>query len=220
MNRALPFLAAIASLVFVAATPARAQVVVYKVDFSESRGVNFHTFDGGYIVAPLLGGTTSFLLTSSFQKRTYVNSAEGGKIFTAVNGRGEQKAVLSATTGSGTATGALVAFGDINYVLRVSSKTLTLAAKVAKTLTGTLVSSDDESTVDSTALDGSLGSAGFAQVKLVLDESQSNSANKDGLSMAQTIDVLKLELERQGYSAETGTTDTGTDTTTSVTVTP
>jgi hypothetical protein len=118
-----------------------------------------------------------------------------------VSGGGDQKAVLSATTGSGTASGAMVALGDINHVIKVNSRTLTLAARVAKSLHGTIVSADDESTATTTAVDGSIGAAGFADVKLVLDEDETNRANKDGLTQAETVDQLEIELERQGFSA-------------------
>ncbi len=221
MNRWFLFLlTAIATLGFSTAS-SKAQVVVYKIDFSNAKGVNFYSFDGGYVVVPLLGGSASFLLTSTTDEgRTYIESAEGGNFFTAVTSGGDQKAVLSATTGTGTAAGALVAIGDINHVIKVTSRTLTLAAKVAKSLSGTLVSADDESSAESTAIDGSIGSAGVADLKMSLDERETNDANKDSLSLADTLEVLKIELERQGYSAEGGD-DTGEEetTTTSTTVT-
>jgi hypothetical protein len=184
---------------------AHAQVLVYKADIGGAKGINFHTFDGGYVVAPLLGGAASFLLTSSEDGRTYTESADGGHLFTAVSGSGDQKAVVSATTGSGTASGTLVAIGDINHVIKVNSRTLNLAAKVAKSLTGTLVSADDEGESTTTAVDGSIGSAGVADLKLVLDEDLTHSANKDGLTVAETIEQAKLELDRRGYSPEGAT---------------
>jgi hypothetical protein len=183
-------------------TALQAQVLIYKVDIGGVKGVNFHTFDGGFVVAPLLGGAATFLLTSSEDGRTFTESPDGGNLFTAVTGSGDQKAVVSATTGTGTASGSLVAIGDVNHVIKVNSRTLTLAAKVAKTLIGTLVSADDESDSITTAVDGSIGSAGVADVKLVLDEDQTNSANKDGLSVAEAVDQAKLELERHGFSPE------------------
>lgn len=212
MNRWFLFLlTALATLGFSTAS-SKAQVLVYKLEFSNAKGVNFHSFDGGYVVVPLLGGSASFLLTSTEAQRTYTESSEGGNFFTAVSGNGDQKAVLSATTGTGTASGAMVAMGDINHVVKVTSRTLSLAAKVAKSLNGTLVSADDESEVESVAIDGSIGSAGVADVRLSLDDRETNDANKDGLSIADTLEVLKIELERQGYSAEA--TDDGEDTTT------
>lgn len=218
MHRLSLFLAATLGLLGFSTTSSQAQVLVYKIDFGGAKGINFHIFEGGYIVAPLLGGTASFLLTSTEGGRTYLESADGGNFFTAVTGGGDRKAVLSATTGSGTAAGAMVALGDINHVIKVNSRTLTLAARVAKSLNGTIVSADDESTVDSTAVDNSIGSAGFADLKMSLDEGQTNSANKDGLTMAETITQLKTELERQGFSAaDTGGVDPTPPTTTTTT---
>ena len=60
----------------------------------------------------------------------------------------------------------------------------------------------DESEASSTALDGSIGSAGIAELKLVLDEGQSNKANRDGLSVSETVEQVILELERRGFSPE------------------
>lgn len=201
MLRKFLYAVAIAIATLAAASPAAAQVLVYKIDFSGAKGINFHTFEGGFVVVPLLGGEASFLLTSTEDGRTYSESDSGGTFFTAVTGGGDQKAVLSATTGGGTASGALVALGDINHSIKVNSRTVTLAARVARSLNGTFVSADDESTAASTAVDGSIGSAGVADVKLSLDEDETNRANKDGLDVDTTLDKLKIELERRGFSA-------------------
>ena len=198
---------------------ATAQVLVYRIEISQANGINFHTFDGGFFAAPVLGGTGSFLLTSTAEGRTFTESASAGTLFTAV-GEGKKKAVISATTGTGTAHGAFVALGDIDHSLTVNSPTTSLTVKIAKSLTGSAVSADDESTATAPATDGSIGSAGFAQIRFVLDEGQTNSANKAGLSLTQTVEQLKVELGREGYSAAaavtpaTGTLTTGTPTTT------
>jgi hypothetical protein len=192
-----------------------AQVLVYRIEVSEGKGINFHAFEGGFFAAPVLGGAGSFLLTSVAEGRTFTESANAGSLFTAVGG-GKKKAVISATTGSGTAHGALVALGDIEQLLRVDSPTASLNVQVAKILTGETVSADDESSASAPASDGSIGSAGFAKIKFVLDEGQTNHANKGGLSLAQTVEQLKTELGREGYSAAApvtpaaGTTTTGT----------
>lgn len=184
----------------------QAQVLVYKLDLSNAKGINFHTFEGGYFVAPLLGGGGTFLLTTSEEGRQYIESAEGGRLFTALGKDGERKAVVSAATGGGTATGSLVAYGDINHLVKVNSPTSTLTARVARTMNGTLVSADDESSAETTAANGTIGTVGVADVKISLDEEETNAANKDGLTLEQAVEHLKLELERQGYSrVETGT---------------
>lgn len=222
MNRWFLIFAAIIATLGITETSSQAQVVVYKLDFSNAKGVNFYSFEGGYVVVPLLGGAASFLLTSSEDGRTYVESAEGGTFFTAVSSSGDQKAVLSATTGADTASGAMVAIGDINHVIKINSRTLTLAAKVAKSLNGTIVSADPETEAEATAIDGSIGSAGFADVKLSLDERETNDANNVALSVAATLENLKIELERQGFSsaADDGGEEEEVTTTTSSVTTP
>lgn len=176
------------------------QVLVYKIDVNDAKGINFHTFEGGYVVAPLLGGEATFLLTTKEDGRRFLESAGGGRLFTAVSGGGARKAVISANTGMGATDGALVVMGDINHAVKISNPTSTITARVAKSLNGTLVSADDESDAETEARDGSIGSAGVAEVKATLDETETNRVNRDGLTLEQAVDHLKLELEREGYS--------------------
>lgn len=185
------------------------QVLVYKFDTSDAKGINFHTFEGGYVVAPLLGGEATFLLTTKEDGRRYLEASGGGRLFTAVSGSGDRKAVISASTGLGTAEGAIVALGDINHTVKISSPTSTITARVAKTLHGTLVSADDESEAETEARDGSIGAAGVADVKITLDEKETNRVNRDDLTLAQAVEHLKLELEREGYSPVSGDDDDG-----------
>ena len=143
-----------------AVSRAGAQVLVYEIEFDKEQGINYHPFDGGFFVAPLLGGSGSFLLKSSDGGRSFAESDDSGRLFTAVDGK-EKKAVISATTGgSGTAEGALVAIGKIDHNLKVNSPTVSLTVRVAGSLSGTAVSADDESTASTVANDGSIGSAG------------------------------------------------------------
>lgn len=202
------------------ASKASSQVLVYRLEFGEGKGINYHTYEGGYFAVPLLGGTGSFLLTSTVTTHTYVQAADSGKLFTALNGN-DKKSVMSATTGSGTAKGAIVALGDVNHVIRVESPTYTLSAKIAKTLTGTAVTADDESGVTQTETSTGVGSAGVSSFKMIFDENQTSTANGLGLTLAKTLDQLILQLKTDGFTAEattstgtTGTTTTGTTGTT------
>lgn len=205
------------------ATSASAQVLVYKLDFRKDKGVNYHTFEGGYFIAPLLGGEGTFLLTDTTNGRVFTEAANAGRLFTAIN-RNETKAVISATTGSGTAEGAIVVIGDVNKTIRINTPTLSLAAKVAGRLAGMAVTADDESDADEPASDGSLGSAGFSQLVMELDEDETNRNNDKGFSLEKTVEALRTTLERAGYSE--ATTDDGedpsdtTDDTTTTTITP
>ncbi len=184
---------------------ASAQVLVYKLDFRKDKGVNYHTFSGGYFIAPLLGGEGTFLLTDATEGRTYLEAANAGRLFTAIN-RDETKAVMSATSGTGTAEGAMVAIGDVDKTIKVNSPTLSLAAKVAGKLTGMAVTADDESDADGPAKDGSLGSAGYSQLVMTLDEEATNRNNDKGYSVEKTVEALIAILERSGY-AEASTED-------------
>jgi hypothetical protein len=215
MNRALLLLLAVAGFLGITGT-SRAQVLVYKLDFSGAKGINFHTFEGGYVVVPLLGGSASFLLTSTHDDRSttgrsLTESSEGGTFFTAVTGSGDQKAVLSATTGGGTAEGAIVALGDIDHLIKVNNRTLSLSARVAKRLHGTIVSADAESEAEEPGVDGSIGSAGVADVKLLLDEDETNDSNREGDDIAKTIERLKEKLDRKGFSPVEGDDDDDDD---------
>lgn len=185
----------------IAVSTAGAQVLVYKIEITENEtGINYHPFEGGFFTAPLLGGSGTFLLTSSDGARTFTESADSGRLFTAVDGK-EKKAVISATTGGdSTAQGALVALGKIDYLLKVNSPTVSLSVRVADSLSGTAVSADDESEATAPADDGSIGSAGVSEIRLVLDKPSTNFANDHGLSLSQTVEELKLELGRQGFS--------------------
>ena len=211
MARFFAFIAACILVPGVMAPSLSAQVLVYELDISAAKGINFHPFEGGYFVAPLLGGNGTFLLTTSENGREYIEGSEGGRMFTGISGSGERKAVISAVTGGGTATGALVAQGDINHQLKVSNPTSTITAKVAKTLHGTLVSADDESSAESAGLDGSIGSAGTADVKASLEVDETNEVNKEGLTLEEAVEHLKLELARQGYSQAVADAEDETD---------
>ncbi len=194
------FFTALLAALILHTTAAHAQVLVYRISFSDAHGINYESFNGGYFAAPLLGGAGTFLLTSNDGARILTQSDGGGRLFTAVSG-GEKKSVIAAQTGGGTAGGAMVALGDINHTLQVQSPIATISIRVAKILTGTAVSADDESTTTDAPTDGSLGSAGFSQVHFTLDEAQTKAANQAGKSLSQALEQLKLQLEREGYSA-------------------
>lgn len=203
------FLALLLSLA--ALSSAQAQVLIYKLDFRKDKGINYHPFTGGYFIAPLLGGSGTFLLTSTEDERVYMEASDGGRLFTAISGGGDKKAVISASLGAGTAMGALVALGDINHTVHVRGPTYTLDARVAKSLTGMSVSADDESEAEGPALNGSIGAAGFSEIKINLDEEETNRANYKGQSLSQASEAIRLMLERQGFHNADGDDDDGDD---------
>jgi hypothetical protein len=202
MNRTLPWLILVVLGGFGIFVPrAQSQVLVYKLQIGDGKGINYSAYEGGYFVAPLLGGTGSFLLTSLDTRRSYVEAPDTGKLYTAVNDE-QKKAVIGARTGAGSAVGAMVAYGDIDHRLHVNAPTLDIHVRVAKTLSGTVVSYDDESERVEPTVDGSVGVAGMSSFKAVLDEDETWRANKAGLTLPQTVEQLKLKLEREGYGNE------------------
>lgn len=203
-------------LLLLAAAQADAQVLVYRLDFTKGKGINYQIFETGFFVAPLLGGKGSFLLATADGAKIYTESADSGNLFTAISGS-DRKAVMSASTTSGTATGAFVAIGDINHTIHVKSRAYTLSAQVARTLSGTAMSADDESTVSDTPFDHSIGTAGFSELKMVLDEKQTTTANEAANTVATTIAQLKIVLESEGFSLATASSGTTTTTTTTAT---
>lgn len=178
------------------------QVLVYEFHFSDEKGVNYHTFETGYFVAPILGGAGSFVLATN-EDRTYVTASESGQMFPAGD-RDERKAVVSATATKGSAKGQLVVIGDVDHLLKVSSPSVSLSVSVAKVLSGTSVFADSEAGAEKKVTDPSYGSAGSSKAKLTLDESETERANDDGLSIAATIERLAKLLERQGYAPYEG----------------
>jgi len=137
------FLATVLLATLLLQAAAHAQVLVYRIEFTKNSGINYNIFNGGYFAAPVLGGSGSFLLTSSEDGLSFTQSDSSGNLFTAVNG-GEKKAVISATTGTGTASGAFVALGDVDHTVSVNSPTVNLTVKVADKLTGMAVSADSD----------------------------------------------------------------------------
>lgn len=176
-----------------------AQVLVYEFHFSEEKGVNYHTFETGYFVAPVLGGMGSFVLATN-EDRTYITATDSGQLFPAGD-REVRKAVVSATTAKGSAKGQLVVIGEVEHLLKINSPTASLSVSVAKVLNGTSVFADNEGGQQRKVTDPSYGSAGASKAKLTLEEGETERANDDGLSVAATIERLAKILERQGYAS-------------------
>ncbi len=101
--------------------------------------------------------------------------------------------------------------GDINHTVQVRGPTYTLDARVAKSLTGMSVSADDESEAEGPALNGSIGAAGFSEIKASLDEEETNRANGKGQSLSQASEAIRLLLERQGFHNADGDDDDDDD---------
>lgn len=149
----LPVLTLLA-LALVFAPSARSQVVVYSVDFKHEDGFNIDFFNGGYFVAPALGGTGTFVLTSIDNgTKTLTSSAGTGNFFHGIDEHEKRFSVVSATGGDGsTSVASYVAFGEVNSTVELVTTDATYKLKLAKKLKGTSVAaSSAENTVTSSS---------------------------------------------------------------------
>ena len=93
------------ALLFLAVLPATAQLVVYEMDFKRTEGFNDRPFLGGYFVAPVVGGTGSFVFTQKGAAGVAVVPVnDGGRLFRAITDKGEVKWVAQAQVGGSTST--------------------------------------------------------------------------------------------------------------------
>lgn len=140
-------------------TTARSQVVVYKVNFEHVDGFNLEFFDGGYFVAPALGGSGTFVLTARVDGRKTVTSSAGtGSFFHGVDEGGKRMTVVSATGGDGsTSTSTYVAFGEVTGSVEIVTSLATYKVKVARKLEGQAIAVGDESGTTTTTTDSSSG---------------------------------------------------------------
>ncbi len=214
-----PLLLAVAAVLGVlgwTAPRAEAQVLVYQMDFSKTgRSINFEIYDRAYFVVNGLGGDGTFIVTYRENGRDFYLQSEGsGELFFAVR-PGSEKAVIRATADNGTAQSQYLLIGDLSSKISVNLRGQHVTLAVSPFLRGSALASDSEADVDFLSSDGSLGFAGFADIKAFLDRSRTRDANKANLDVSATVTNLITALENAGYedgAADDGTTDGGTDT--------
>lgn len=222
------------------APSANSQVVVYSVDFKHESGFNLEFFDGGYFVAPALGGQGTFILTAIVNgRRTLTSSAGTGNFFHGVDEKGKRITVVSATGGDGaTSNASYLAFGDVTGTIEVVTPLANFKLKVARKLKGQALAAGDESgttttTTDSTSTDttttdsttgtasttssnsdGTVGFANISSMTLSFNESETREANEKEQTADEAATALATSLKQRGYveSNSTTTTDTGTNT--------
>ena len=97
------FISTLIGTLWLAAQPASAQVVVYKLEFAkEGSSINYSFYEEGWVVADATGGPASWVLTF-FEGpiRRYITITDFGSLFYASKG-GTVKAVISAAAADGT----------------------------------------------------------------------------------------------------------------------
>ncbi len=196
------------------APQASAQMVVYRMEFERKAGFNDRPFTGGYFVAPVVGGTGSFVFTQGTGgSRVIVPAQDSGKLFRLVTEDREVKWVAQAQAGSaatspppvvddddGTddgsddpqtpvdvATGTFLAYGDANLNTSFRTPLLTFETTIAKSLEGRHVSSSSE------AANGSTRDIGFVsrgEWRLEFDSRQTEIVNRDDMDLPTATEYL------------------------------
>lgn len=183
---------------------AQAQWLVYELRFSPvaEESVNFSFYTGGYIIIPAEGGNASIVLTTEEEGRFYAVAESSGKYFVAANAS-VRKAVFAASAATATSQSFYTAAGPMNRSLLLKGAAGARSWRVAETLTGRLMTADDESN-SSPALDGSLGVIGQALITAKLREDLTTNASTSFTTQnAATAYLIEL-LEKYGYSTDAG----------------
>lgn len=191
------------SLVLIgAAMPAAASWLVYELQFkpSEDDSLNFSFYSGAYVVVPIAGGPASILLTTEQDGRFYAVSQESARFYTAAN-RTSRKAVLSAFAINGSAQAYYAVSGLVDQTVSVPSPKGLRSFRVAGSLKGVLVASDDDSEAAALPSDGSVGMIGSSVITGKLRDDLTHNANQFA-SQSDILLYLVGLLERYGYTPD------------------
>lgn len=195
---------------------AHAQVVVYRLEFKHQDGFNVDYYTGGYLAAPLLGGTGNFILTAIENGRRVLDASPGSGTYFLARSGDKRYNVVSATIGSGadsSANGSYVASGEAKRTINIVTPTGTYKIKLATVLKGESLAADDEN--GTVKFNGTVGTADFSDLTLYFEEGLTKEYNNDGFSLEETATRLTRLLRWRGFANPDATDedpDTGTGT--------
>ena len=176
--------------------------LVYELKFTPDvvGNLNFQFYTGAYIVAPVIGGPSSLILTTEENGRLYTLAPNAARIFT-VASPASRKTVLSAIALNGSAQASYMATGDINKTVSLPGAKGIRSFRVAAGLRGTLIANDDDSEARAVSPDGTLGMVGSAIIEGTLREDLTYNASQHATQSDALLYLAGL-LERYGYTAE------------------
>jgi hypothetical protein len=203
-------------LMLLAVLPAAGQLVVYEMDFKRTDGFNDRPFLGGYFVAPVTGGTGSFVFAQRGTSGVAVVPVnDGGRLFRSVTDDGEVNWVAQGqvggtttdettdgettdttdttdtTTDTGTvsvSTGSFLAVGRAGGNVGFRTPLVRFETRIAKTLEGRTIAASSEAINES---DKRIGFVSRGDWKLKYDEKQTGIVNRDDLDLAAATDYLE-----------------------------
>jgi len=201
-------------------------VLVYGLNFKHLAGFGIDFFEDGYVVLPATGGAGEVLFLGRDHGKRVYSRQTGVKSF--VGQTRDEKFTVVAMAGTTGATLSAQAYGKADDKLKANNPTASITVRTARTLHGLAQASLDESTATTVPADGSLGFVEFAEMKLAIDDEETNYANDKAWSVTTTVDELVKKVKsRKGYAelkltttttttdgSNTSTTDTTTTTTT------
>lgn len=176
--------------------------LVYELKFTPDvvGNLNFQFYSGAYIVAPVIGGPSSLILTTEEHGRLYTVAPNAARIFT-VASPASRKTVLSAVALNGSAQASYMATGDIDKTVSLPGAKGVRSFRVAAGLRGTLIANDDDSEARAVSPDGTLGMVGSAIIEGTLRDDLTYNASQHA-TQDDAILYLSGLLERYGYVAE------------------
>jgi len=206
--RALLAMTVLSSL-FIAADEVNAQVVVYRLDFKDTKdGINYRPYLGGFYVAPAIGGTGSLILQrTESDGLIYVTLENFGELFVATDNK-TKRFVLSAAAANEVSTTNFLAMGRLDTKFKANGANFELDIKVSRELKGYAMSADSQSDLPFSGGEGDSGIAGIAQFTARLDMLRSDAANDAGVEVEGAVAQITAFLDDIGYEAAETTTAT------------
>jgi hypothetical protein len=184
-----------------------AQWLVYDLRFQvdQETSVNFGPYSGAYLIAPIEGGTASMIFVTEEGGRFYTVAANSARYFVATN-MAKRRAVVSASTQTGTAQVMYQASGALNSTMAYTVAGERRGARIPLDLAGMMMASDDEKEAMVPGVDASIGMVGTATMKGSLRVDLSRIVNESEMPMSNAIAALSTLLEKYGYQTEDAAT--------------
>jgi hypothetical protein len=188
-------------LTFVSTQDLQAQVIIYRISFSDVASYNVDFFDGGYLVAPALGGLPSMTMVNRDAQgdATYTAAVAGGDFFIGLDAN---KQWISTFSCQGSGNAALCAFGPVSNSIRLKSSSFDIQVRIAPKLTGGVVASSSED--GQKGPDGTIGFAQHSTVIMEVDQVLTSEANTLGGQIGDGVSVVNAFLESHGFLPEDG----------------
>jgi len=193
-------------------------VIIYELSFKHVAGFNVDFYEGGYVVVPATGGGKGSAIFTAMDsgKKVYWKFADTVNFYPAKTDD-DRYTVISLAGGSDAVVG-MLAYGKANHTIKINNTLFSLSLHAAESLRGMAQASRDESSPTKQPKDGTIGFVEFSEMKLNLDERETDRSNDKAESVSTAFTRLETKLKGKGYvdaaGSTTTTTDPGTGTTT------